>query len=133
MEGSGHKKIPKLILSQLGDLPSLQVTNRASAGLLTCGSFYFPRLPMPFRPGGLRHSGSLRVSSPHTAAGPCRNHTGFPFGPEAGHRAPNLFGYVFYDMRSELCQPITHISFINFCLKRGNFEEGNFLFIVKYK
>ena len=33
---------------------------------------------MPFRPVNLRHSGFLRVSSPHTAAGPCRNHTGFP-------------------------------------------------------
>ncbi len=44
------------------------------AGLLTFGSFYFPRLP-----DSNRTSGFLRISSPITAAGPSPNHTGFPF------------------------------------------------------
>jgi hypothetical protein len=42
-------------------------------------AFYSPRLPVPFRHVNLRHSGLIqRVSSPYTAAGPCRNRTGFP-------------------------------------------------------
>ena len=73
------KKIPKLIFLSLGIYLLSKLPSGGLAGLLTRGSPYFPHLPMPFRPLGLRHSGSLRVSSPHTAAGPCQNHTGFPF------------------------------------------------------
>ncbi len=88
-------KNPQTDCYQLGDLPSLQVTARASAGLLTCGSSYVPRLPMSFRPFWPYDTVALcGISSPYTAAGPCRNHTGFPFRPEAGHRTPIYLAFL---------------------------------------
>jgi len=57
-------------------------------GLLTLGSSYKPRLPVPVVQAD---SGFVRRSSPITAAGPYRNFTGFPFMAEsASTRMPNL-------------------------------------------
>jgi len=56
--------------------------NSIRAGLLTSGSSYRLRLPISLE----QDSGLLQVSSPVTAAGPCRFYTGFPIMPYMGTR-----------------------------------------------
>jgi hypothetical protein len=55
----------------------------AWAGLLTLGSTYSPRLPLPM----IQDSGLLRLSSPITAAGPLPILTGFPIVPKGDTQA----------------------------------------------
>jgi hypothetical protein len=67
---------PSFILRQtLGhDAVHAAVTLSAQAGLLTFGSFYRLRLPIPLK----QASGILQLSSPITAAGPSPILTEFP-------------------------------------------------------
>jgi len=80
------KKIPKPIKISLGiyHLHQVSLTQTRSAGLLTRGLPYSLHLPAPFRDHPFTVQWYLQVSSPLTAAGPCRNFTGFPIQPSLG-------------------------------------------------
>jgi hypothetical protein len=77
-------------------------------------------LPAPSRSVWYRTSGNLRVSSPNTAAGPYRNHTGFPIIPKTAlghHQILDLIFQIqlnypksFVKIFSELISPILILS-----------------------